>query len=131
LIGREASAGTNDLTKRTSSFVWAGVYAGGEAMPKSDKLYRFLPLPPDFDPVDATVAETASYRRESPWTVFRKIREGRYQSYKDGKIRKIIFASVKADRQRSIARSAPATGKRKPGRPRKPRPDEQPQTAAE
>ena len=74
----------------------------------SDKLYKFEPLPPDFDPVDATILEVASWRRESRWTVHRKIREGVYQSYRDGKIRKVIFASVKADRERSIARSSPA-----------------------
>lgn len=79
--------------------------------------YKFLPLPPDFDPVDATIAEVAAYRRQSRWTVHQKIREGAYQSYKDGRIRKIIFASVKADRARSM--SASVTGKRRPGRPTK------------
>jgi ABC-type glutathione transport system ATPase component len=41
----------------------------------------------------ATVNEVASWQRESRWTVFKKIREGVYQSYLDGRIRKIIFAS--------------------------------------
>jgi hypothetical protein len=80
--------------------------------------YKFLSLPPDFAPVDATVDEVASWRRESRWTVHKKIREGRYESYLDGRIRKIIFASVKADRERAM--SAALTGKRRPGRPLKP-----------
>ena len=80
--------------------------------------YRFLPLPPLFDPVDATVDEVASWRRESRWTVHKKIREGVYESYLDGRIRKILFASVKADRERAM--SVPLTDKRPPGRPRKP-----------
>jgi hypothetical protein len=80
--------------------------------------YKFLPLPPDFDPVDATVDEVASWRRESRWTVHKKIREGAYQSYLDGRIRKILFATVKADRERAM--SVAMTGKRPPGRPRKP-----------
>jgi hypothetical protein len=79
--------------------------------------FKFLPLPPDFDPVDATVGEVASYRRESRWTVHKKIREGRYDTYLDGRIRKIIFASVKADRERAM--SVALTGKRRPGRPLK------------
>ena len=80
--------------------------------------YKFLPLPPEFDPVDATVDEVAAYRRESRWTAFRKIREDIYESYLDGRVRKIIFASVKADRERAVAASRNPTGKRKVGRPR-------------
>jgi hypothetical protein len=91
--------------------------------------YKFLPLPPDFDPVDATIDEVASWRRESRWTVHKKIREGRYESYLDGRVRKIIFASVKADRERAM--SAALTGKRPPGRPRKPRAEEHPPAPAE
>jgi hypothetical protein len=79
-------------------------------------VYKFLPLPPDFDPIDATVDEVACYRRESRWTVYKKIREGVYESYLDGRIRKIVFASVKSDRERAM--SATLTGKRLPGRPR-------------
>jgi hypothetical protein len=78
-----------------------------------------LPLPPNFDPIDATVAEVMSYRRESRWEVHRKIRERVYESYLDGRIRKIIFASVKRNRERQIAASQSPTKKRKPGRPRK------------
>ncbi len=32
----------------------------------SDKLYKFLPLPPDFDPVDCTVDRGGGVSRESP-----------------------------------------------------------------
>jgi hypothetical protein len=78
--------------------------------------HKFLSLPADFNPVDCTVDEAASYRRESRWTVFKKIREGVYQSYLDGRVRKIVFSSVRADRERAMGASL--TGKRKPGRPR-------------
>jgi hypothetical protein len=99
--------------------------------------YHWVPLPPDFNPIDCTVDEVASYRRESRWTVHKKIRTGVYQSYLDGRIRKVVFASVKADRERVMGAalspdSAASTGKRKPGRPRKPRPEEgHPQLPAE
>jgi hypothetical protein len=86
-----------------------------------------MPLPPDFSPLDATVDEVASFRKESRWTVFQKLRRGVYESYLDGRVRKIIFASVLADRGRAIASKGPA--KRKPGRPKKPRPEEQPPQA--
>lgn len=71
-------------------------------MPKRNP---FLPLPPDFCPLDATVDEVASFRREGRWTVFNKICSGVYESYRDGRIRKIVFASVLADRERTIAAS--------------------------
>jgi hypothetical protein len=94
------------------------------------KPYRFLSLPVGFDPLDATIDEVASYRRESRWTVHLKIRTGVYESYLDGRIRKIIFASVKADRERSIAAGRkhpepvePVVKKRPVGRPRKPKPE--------
>jgi hypothetical protein len=45
--------------------------------------FKFLPLPPDFDPVDATVEEIQAFRRESRWTVHRKLRDGTYESYLD------------------------------------------------
>jgi hypothetical protein len=86
--------------------------------PRKPKPYKFLPLPPDFAPLDATVDEVASFRKESRWTVHRKLRDGVYESYLDGRIRKIIFASVVADRERAIAESNPHLHKRKPGRPR-------------
>jgi hypothetical protein len=79
--------------------------------------YRWVPLPPNFATtvVDATVAEIASLRRESPWTVWKKIRERRYTAFKDGRVTKIVVASVIADRERCIAASKNPTGKRKPG----------------
>jgi hypothetical protein len=80
--------------------------------PKKPKPYKFLPLPPDFAPLDATVDEVASFRRESRWTVHRKLREGIYASYLDGRVRKILFASVLADRERAIAESNPHLNKR-------------------
>jgi hypothetical protein len=83
---------------------------------------RFVDLPAGLAPPDLTVPEVCAFRRESPWTVFKKIREGVYRSYKDGRIRKVDFASVKADRERAM--SAAPIGKRPPGRPRK-RPEEQ------
>jgi hypothetical protein len=51
-------------------------------------------------------------------------REGVYESYLDGRVRKIVFASVKADRDRMLAesRNPPDTGKRRVGRPRKQEP---------
>ena len=93
---------------------------------------RFVDLPAGLAPPDLTVDEVCAFRRESRWTVFRKLREGTYASYLDGRIRKIVFDSVKADRERAFsgaplgksAISAAPTGKRKIGRPRKPRPDE-------
>jgi hypothetical protein len=78
----------------------------------------FLPLPPNFHPLDATVDEVASFRKEGRWTVFRKIREGVYESYLENRVRKIVFASVLADRDRAIAASR-GPAKRKPGRPKK------------
>jgi hypothetical protein len=42
------------------------------------------------------------------------VREGVYQSYLDGRIRKIILVSVKEDRERAM--SAKLTAKRPPGR---------------
>jgi hypothetical protein len=81
---------------------------------------RWVDLPVGLMPPDLTIDETAAYRRESRWTVHKKLREGVYQSYKDGRLTKVILSSVIADRERAIARSANPTGKRKPGgQPRK------------
>ena len=71
-------------------------------MPKP-RPYKFIPLPANFCPVDATVEEVASFRRESIWTTFEKIRDGRYDAYLDGRVRKVVFASVLADRERAVA----------------------------
>jgi hypothetical protein len=76
---------------------------------------RFVDLPVGLAPPDLTVDEVAAYRRESRWTVHRKVREKIYESYLDGRIRKILLSSVIADREAAIARSANPSGKRKPG----------------
>ena len=82
---------------------------------------KFLNLPPDFNPVDATREEVAAFRRESLTTVNAKCMDGRYESYLEGRIRKIVFASVLADRDRAIEKSRQPLplGKRGPGRPPK------------
>ena len=88
---------------------------------------KFVDLPPGLQPPDLTVAETAAYRRESVWTTFQKIRTGIYASFLDGRIRIVVFSSVVADRERAMtgATAPPATTKRRRGRPRKPRPEEE------
>ena len=105
---------------------------------RKPKSFKFLPLPPDFCPVDATVEEVASFRRESIWTTFEKIKDGRYDAYLDGRVRKIVFASVLADRDRAVtagrgkksAAALKALASRKPPakRPRgkPPKPKEEP-----
>jgi hypothetical protein len=101
---------------------------------KPKPLYKFLPLPPGFNPVDATIDEVASFRRESRWTVHVKLKDGRYKGYLDGRIHKVIFASVLADRDRTIAE---AGSKMKPavkqpvGRPKRKAKPEQSVSAAE
>jgi hypothetical protein len=86
---------------------------------ESDSKYRWVPLPPDFNPIDCTVDEAASWRRESRWTVHKKVREKVYESYLDGRIRKIVFASVVRDRLNAIVASKNPTGKKRPGGQRK------------
>ena len=95
-----------------------------------------------FELIDGKVEEVASFRRESIWTVFEKIRDRRYDAYLDGRVRKIIFASVLADRDRAIAagcdKKSPAAlkalasrkppEKRRRGRPKK---QKEPSVAAE
>jgi hypothetical protein len=86
--------------------------------------YKPATIPIDFNCVDATVEQVMAYRGESASKVFRKMRDGTYVSYVNGKRRMIVFASVKLDRDRCIARgpqfTAAAHGvKRKLGRPRK------------
>jgi hypothetical protein len=87
---------------------------------------KFVDLPAGLAPPDLTVDEVAAFRRESRWTVHKKVREGVYRSYRDGRIRKIVFQSVVEDRERAIAASG-KTGKKPVGRPRKP--PEHPQAA--
>jgi hypothetical protein len=73
---------------------------------RKPKPFKFLPLPPDFCPVDATVEEVASFPRESIWTTFEKIRSGAYDAYLDRRVRKVVFASVLADRDRAVPQGA-------------------------
>lgn len=96
------------------------------------KKFKFVALPPGFENcIDATIDEVAAYRRESRWTVHRKLREGIYRSYLDGRVHKIVLESVRLDRERAMATGAALrmrspnphvdaapTGKRPPGRPR-------------
>jgi hypothetical protein len=76
----------------------------------------WLNLPEGFNPVDCTIDEAASFRRESRWETHRKMREGIYRFYKEGRRTKIIFASVLADRDRALR---DGVAKRQPGRPKK------------
>jgi hypothetical protein len=48
--------------------------------------------------LDATIEQTARAIGLTPITVRRRIVEGRYQSYLDGRVRKVVVASVLADR---------------------------------
>jgi hypothetical protein len=50
-------------------------------------------------PLDLSVAQVAELRSESRSTVLRKLKTGRYRSYLSGGKRKIIAASVFADRE--------------------------------
>jgi hypothetical protein len=81
--------------------------------------YRWVSLPPDFATTvtDCTIAEAMAFRRLSRWSVYAKIRDGSFRAFKDGRITKIVVASLVADRERQL--NAPKTAKRKPGRPRK------------
>ena len=88
---------------------------------------KWLDLPSTFNPIDCTVDEAAAFRRESRRTAHEKIKDGRYESYLEGRIRKIVFASVLRDRERAIeqSRQPPPSGKRRVGRPRlKPQPSQ-------
>jgi hypothetical protein len=80
--------------------------------------YKPANLPPDKH-LDATVAEAMAFGQQSAASVFRKIRDGRYESFNDGDNRRITWASILKDRQRLIEQGpqlSPTTGKR--GRPK-------------
>jgi hypothetical protein len=102
-------------------------------MPGHKPRNDWLVLPPGWDPIDCTIDEAMAYRRLSRTAVLKKIHDGVYQTYRDGKRRKIVFATVKADRMRALLadQRREKTGKRKVGRPRQPRPDQQPTPAGE
>lgn len=63
--------------------------------------------PDPFTPLDATVAEVQRLRDESRSTVLRKIKRGHYQSYLSGGRRKVVLASVLADRAREMQADEP------------------------
>jgi hypothetical protein len=80
-----------------------------------------MPKPIDeFAPLDATVAQVMRLRSESRSTVRRKIASGEYQSYltPGGRVRRVILASVYADRERAIASDTPRPMPAGPGRPK-------------
>ena len=64
-------------------------------MPKlrepKQKPYRFVPLPDNFRPLDATIEEVCAFRRELRWSVFQKLKDGTYESYLDGRVRQGHF----------------------------------------
>ena len=74
-------------------------------------------------PLDLSVAEVARLRSESRSTVLRQMRSGRYRSYLSGGKRKIIAASVYADRELEMKTGEqvrpPPTPVTRPGRRRK------------
>jgi hypothetical protein len=103
--------------------------------PKTEPLYKFLPLPPGFAPLVCTIEEARSYDRCSRWTAHQKLRQGRRRFFKDGRITKVIFASVVEDMERTMAdgggRPIEPVEKRRPGRPRKHPTPEQTASAGE
>jgi hypothetical protein len=86
-------------------------------------------------PLDLSVAQVAELRSESRSTILRKLRDGRYRSYLSGGKRKVIAASVLADRELEMktgkpVRPQPTPSSRPTGRPRKrPKPEAQPSAA--
>ena len=73
-------------------------------------------------PLDLSVAQVAEIRSESRSTVLRKLRDGRYRSYLSGGKRKIIKASVLADRELEMKTGGPVRPQpipaTRPGRPK-------------
>jgi hypothetical protein len=93
-----------------------------KAKPRKPKLYRFVPLPPGFHPVICTFDEACSYARCSRWTGHQKVKQGRWRTFKDGRVRKVEFDSVVEDVERIRTESGikppEPMGKRRPGRPK-------------
>jgi hypothetical protein len=86
-----------------------------------------VPKNHEITPLDLSVAQVAELRSESRSTVQRKLRSGRYRSYLSGGKRKIIAASVYADRELEMKtgqqvrpQPTPAT---RPGRRKHPKPE--------
>jgi hypothetical protein len=85
---------------------------------------RFVvPKSYEIAPLDLSVAQVAELRSESRSTVLRKLKTGRYRSYLSGGKRKIIAASVYADRELEMKAGKPVRPQpipvTRPGRPRK------------
>ena len=94
-------------------------------------VYRPIPIPPDFSAPDLTIGQTMFYLGLSARAVQRLCQTGAVESYRlGGDARRITFDSVKKFREACRAKGPqlsqrPTTAKRKIGRPRKPRPEEQ------
>jgi hypothetical protein len=88
--------------------------------PRKPKPYRFVPLPPNFHPVFCTFNEACSYARCARWTGYQRVEQGRWRSFRDGRIRKVEFDSVVEDMERIRAegRDEPPPAKRPVGRPK-------------
>lgn len=92
--------------------------------------YKPVPFSPELAPPDLTIGQTMWFLQLSARAVQRLVANGELDSYRlGGDARRITFASVRSFRQACIDRGSqlsqrPPTGKRPPGRPRKPRPEE-------
>ena len=71
-------------------------------MPKPSP-YKYLPLPPDFCPKYATFDEACSYARHGRWQEHKKVRDGRWRTFKDGRKTIVEFDSVLQDEERLSA----------------------------
>jgi hypothetical protein len=86
-------------------------------MMRKPKPYRFIHLPPDFSPKNATFDEACSYARHSRWMGHQKVREGRWRVFKDGRKTIVEFASVLEDEERLKAKTGAKPPEPKPKRP--------------
>jgi hypothetical protein len=86
-------------------------------------------------PLDLSVLQVMQLRSESRSTVLRKLRSDRYRSYLSGGKRKIIAASVHADRELEMKTGQPVrpvpTPVTRPGRPKRKTAKQPSSTAAE
>ena len=81
------------------------------------KPYKFVPLPPNFAPVICTFDEACSYARCTRWTGYQRVKEGRWRTFMDGRLRKVEFDSVVKDTAR-IRAEGREPAKRPAGRPK-------------
>jgi excisionase family DNA binding protein len=93
------------------------------------------PEPPDdrasLAPADPTLAEASRILGVSLRLIYRLIEKGELETYVLGR-RRVTAASIRRLREIAIAKGPqlqPVIAKNPPGRPRKPRPEEQPQAA--